>query len=459
MTIRRQWLMVLFLVAILSVAINTLVLGSLTDRSFKNYMQSSYNEQVSKIIEYSKSTLEGHGKSTHNSTLEINSFLVDPIKSIMIYDIYGNLVVNVSSKTSSYGNGYGGKNGNGSNKMMNHMMGSQLEESDTFDISHDGKIYGSVSITRNSSIENSITSRLFMSNLFMNSAKSVAIVLIISFVIGLFVSKKMSRELVSTAFKAQSIELGNRVDRINSNVKEIQVIEHSLDSLKTKLDLKQRSRKKLIDELIHQTRTPLTILKTHIEGYEDDVIELNEGETKVLINEIDNVTSIISNLSGMIDADKDYESISVEKFDVGELMLQITSGMRVQFANKGIKLQVNCDLNLMANTDKYKLSQAVYNVITNAYKYTSSGGCLTIDIKSISDRIIIELKDTGIGIKKEDRNMIFEPYFRGEKSQDKSGDGIGLYVAKENMQQIDGDIRLDDSYTDGSKFIIEFKKL
>lgn len=455
MTIRRQWLMVLFLVAILSVAINTLVLATLTNKSFNSYVEGSYNDQVDKIVEYSNQVLSQHSGGHDYTTLEVDSYLVDPIKGIMIYDQDGNLVVNVSSRQ----NLNRGNNGNGMGKMMNRAMDSQFEESDSIDITHEGKVIGSVSITRNSTIENSIASRIFMSNLFANSAKSVAIVLVISFIIGGFVSKKMSKELVLIANKAQGIELGNKSEDVRSKVKEIQVIEHSLDSLKVKLDLKQRSRKKLIDELIHQTRTPLTILKTHIEGYEDGVIDLNNDETAILINEIDNVTSIISNLSAMIDAEKDYESIDVTSVDICGLVKQITSGLRLQFEKKDILLSVNCDSEITAKTDRYKLSQVVYNVITNAYKYTNEGGSVSVDVTKSGYKFLVQITDSGIGIQTEDKDKIFNAYFRSHRNNDSSGDGIGLYVAKENMKQISGRIELDENYDNGSKFIIEFSDM
>lgn len=459
MTIRRQWLMVLFLVAILSVAINTVVLGTLTDKSFKSYVQNSHDEQISKIVEYSKDMLSSHHSSVSNtsSTLEINSYLVDPITGIMIYDNHGALIVNVSSKNKGFSaNGNGGY---GNNKMMNRMMGSQFEEIDTIEIIEDGKTLGSAVITKNSSVENSITSRIFMANLFSNSAKSIAIVLVIAFVIGAFVSKKMSKELVATANKAQSIEFGNKSESIRSKVKEINVIEHSLDSLKIKLDLKQISRKKLVDELIHQTRTPLTILKTHIEGYEDGVIELSTEETKILIDQLDNVTDIISNLSGMIDAQKDYESIEVDDVDICKLIKQITAGLRLQFEKKDIDLQVICDDELTVKTDKYKLSQVIYNVLTNAYKYSKSGASVSIKVVGETNTFKIEIYDTGVGIKKEDADKIFDPYYRGANNYGSSGDGIGLYVARENMKEINGKIELDLAYKEGSKFIITFNDI
>ncbi|MGB3367063.1 MAG: HAMP domain-containing sensor histidine kinase [Acidaminobacteraceae bacterium] len=452
MTIRRQWLMVLFLVAILSVAINTLVLGALTNKSFNIYVEDSYNYQVNKIVEYSNEVLSEHSGSNDYTTLEVNSYLVDPIKGIVIYDSSENILVNVSSRQ----NLNKGNNGSGMSKMMNRGIDSQFEEIDSIDITHDGKIIGSVSITRNSTIKNSIASRIFMSNLFVNSAKSVAIVLAIAFIIGGFVSKKMSKELVLTANKAQSIEIGNKSEDVRSKVKEIQVIEHSLDSLRVKLDLKQRSRKKLIDELIHQTRTPLTILKTHIEGYEDGVIELNDDETTILIHEVDNVTSIISNLSAMIDAEKDYESIEVTSVDICGLISQITAGLRLQFEKKNINLSLNCDGKTTANTDKYKLSQVIYNVLTNAYKYTNDGGYVSIGLTKENDKFLIQITDSGLGIKIEDRENIFNAYFRSQVKNDSPGDGIGLYVAKENMKQISGEIKLDENYDNGSKFIIEF---
>lgn len=203
----------------------------------------------------------------------------------------------------------------------------------------------------------------------MNSLIVSAIVIFLAIIISLYISKKTVDDLKKTEELAQNINLGNDTNIKLSSIKEIRFIQVSLQELSSKLKLKQKGRKKLLDEMIHQTRTPLTILKSHVEAYEDGILELNSSECNILEDQIDNVTSIISNMSEMIEGEKDLE-------------------------------------------------------------------------------------DTGIGIKKEDLKRIFEAYYRGVNTNKIKGEGIGLYVAYENIEAIKGKIEVESKYGIGTKFII-----
>ncbi|MDF2950932.1 MAG: Sensor histidine kinase, partial [Anaerocolumna sp.] len=279
-------------------------------------------------------------------------------------------------------------------------------------------------------------------------------VLIFSILIGTLISKRMSKDLIQTAEMAQNIDLGNETEVLHSKVKEINVIQQSLESLKTRLKIKQKSRKALIDEMIHQTRTPLTIMKTHLEGMEDGVIEMTPDEIRICEAQIENIASIISNMSGMIDAEKYDDSIKLEEFELNSLIRQIIGGLQMQFEKKKIELVFIEESKININTDKYKLSQAIYNILTNAYKYTDIGGKVIITCKAMAASIQITIEDNGPGIKKEEQAKIFDAYYRSSSFTDKEGEGIGLYVAKENIMKINGTLKVESELNEGSKFII-----
>ena len=227
-------------------------------------------------------------------------------------------------------------------------------------------------------------------------------------------------------------------------------------SLDNKLKLKNKSRKVLIDELVHQTRTPLTVLKTHLEGFSDNIIEMTPEEIKVCEAQIENITAIISNMSNMIDAQKDFDAINIEEFEISALLRQIVNGLKAQFKNKGISLEYNADGKVTLNTDKYKLSQALYNIITNAYKFTNEDGRVTLSYKDADGSLEIKITDNGIGIGKEKVGKIFDAYYRGDTAD--KGDGLGLFLAKESIVKIHGTISVSSELGSGSEFTISIPK-
>nr|WP_243456488.1 ATP-binding protein [Mobilitalea sibirica] len=113
----------------------------------------------------------------------------------------------------------------------------------------------------------------------------------------------------------------------------------------------------------------------------------------------------------------------------------------------------------MLKTDKYRLSQTVYNILTNAYKFTNSKGKVLVSYQINQDNIVLVIEDNGSGISKQDLDKIFNAYYKNEKSMGQSGDGLGLYIAKENMKSIHGTISVVSEINQGSRFVLSFPRV
>lgn len=463
-SIRKQWLLVLILIAIISVAVNTLVLTSLTNKYFVDYAAKNYEKHFEQIVAYAKKALAEEDYSGRQLAMELEAHLNDPITGIKLYDEQGQLLIEVNSKLNNEHNNELNnkddmKGGVMRNKMMNQMMGSPSEEVDHAEIRDvSGHLIGQLVVTRYSSVENSLATRMFYSALISNSFISIGLVLILALMTGLVVSKRLSRELEATAVFAQNMDLGKDVTIEESRIREVRFIQLSLQSLHLKLKLKQKSRKKLLDELVHQVRTPLTILRTHLEGFEDGIIQMTSVETKTCENQIDNITSIIENMSNMIDAETDIDVFRVEEFDFSILIKQILSGLKVQFEQKGIELTLTNSQKVSVKTDKYKLSQSIYNILTNAYKFTQSQGTVLVTYEIHGDNLFILIEDNGIGISEDDQKHVFDAYFSRSWEGQGCSEGIGLYIVQENLKKINGIVTVKSEVGKGTRFTIQIPR-
>lgn len=456
MTIKKQWLLTLVLVAVFSVTINSLILSTLTNGYFKDYMKDNYDKHLNQIVAYLADALQDENYSENQIAVDLETHLTDPITRIKVYDKNGDLISDVSVDVQSYA-GNGMMNGM-MGKQMGRMMNRESEEVDHADVTSGGVVLGQVNITKYSSVENSYATWMFQSSLLKNSIYSIGIVLIFAVILGIMISNRMSKALIGTAEMAQNIDLGKDTLVQRSNVKEIRVIQQSLEMLQSRFKLKQKSRKALIDQLVHQTRTPLTILKTHLEGIEDGVIAMDSEEINVCENQIENITAIITNMSSLIDAEKEETTITLEEFELGQLVKQIVNGLKAQFEKKRIDLKFTDYEKVLIKTDKYRLSQTIYNILTNAYKFTEPDGKVTVSYQVNPGHIILKFEDNGPGIRKEDQAKIFDAYFKKDVFTGSAGDGIGLYVAKENMAIINGTITVNSDLGKGSKFTLTIPK-
>lgn len=446
MTIRRQWLFILTLTAVLAVFINSAILDSLINTYFLTYSSETYDYHVSQVEQLAASALLDNSLTEQQLSVQLESHLDDPITSIKLYNADGQLVASAES-TGGYGSGM-------MNGMMRRMMHEYSEEVDSFDVTDGSTVIGVLHITRYSSLNNSATSTLFKYALLRNSVLSFLIVLGALIMIGIFVSRRLSRDLTNTAAQALSIDMGNRPDFRLSKVKEIKIIQTSLDELQNRLKIKQVCRKRVVDEFVHQTRTPLTILKTHLDGLEDGVITMSGEEMRVCQSQIENLSAIISNMSMLLDADRPTKAVHFEEFDLHALLSQILSGMKVQFEKKTISLRLLTTQKTAVVTDKYKLSQSVYNLLANAYKFTESNGTVDVSYERTDNGVSIHIRDTGIGISQKDLPRLFDAYYRGENSGKIAGDGLGLFVVKENLEQMGGTVRVRSDPSVGSEFTI-----
>ena len=108
--------------------------------------------------------------------------------------------------------------------------------------------------------------------------------------------------------------------------------------------------------------------------------------------------------------------------------------------------------------DRTMIQQATVNILQNANKYSMPETSIYLDLRRENDSIEIEIKNTGSLIKPEDRNKVFDRFYRGNESaiRKKEGAGIGLYISKEIISAHQGNIRIDSNATENStSFIIE----
>jgi len=445
MTMRKIWLCVLILVAILSIGVNAFVLSSLTDNYFVDYLTTSYEKHVSQIVEYTKKSLLNAPVSYEQMAIELETHLDDPVLQIKLYKPTGELIVDV--KDTDY--------------WTNNMMGKKMmfknafhETVEQFDVLDQGTRIGILNITRQSSTENSLVAQLFKSALLKNSLISMAIALLIAFFIGIYVSNRMSKALIETADLASAIELGSNARYKRHYIKEINQIRTSLEELNIRLKLKQKSRKVLIDQMVHQARTPLTILKFHLEALEDGLIELNEEEKNICHAQIESLNLMISNMSNLIDAGKEVKPLNIETVELSVILKKIVRGLKTQFDKKHLDLEITSSEKVFLTTDIDLFSQIIYNLLMNAYKYTNEQGQVKISYITQKDQIILTVQDTGIGIDPIEFGKIFQAYYRTDSSINTPGEGIGLYVVKENLEVLHGVVEVESNLGNGSIFKI-----
>ena len=260
----------------------------------------------------------------------------------------------------------------------------------------------------------------------------------------------------------RQIEIGTRFIRFNfvtfyieKKASGILVVMHDI----TKQEKLETARREFVANVSHELKTPLTTVKS----YAETLIEMSDGEVQTkflgtIVKEADRMTRIVKDLLTLSRLDEETDAPErSEEIDLDAFVSDIAERMRITAEKKNQTLTYKA-LNKMPiiRSDKDKLEQVVINIISNAVKYTSSGGKIEVFTGRVYNDLYIKVTDNGIGIPKENLPRIFERFYRVDKARSRGtgGTGLGLAIAKQIMDSLGGRISIKSEYGKGTEVII-----
>ncbi len=213
---------------------------------------------------------------------------------------------------------------------------------------------------------------------------------------------------------------------------------------------------KFFANLSHELKTPinlifsaLQIMKTKEKG--------NNRFLKIIKQNSLRLLRLVNNIIDLTKLDVNSYEIHLNNYDIVEVIKQIILSTEEFVESKQRYINFNTTLNkqIMA-CDPFSIERILLNLISNAVKFTNKGDKITISLNKINSKLIIIIEDTGIGIKPEKLNIIFD-YFRqvdDSYSRRSEGSGIGLSLVKSLVELHDGEIRVESKYGEGTSFYI-----
>ena len=208
--------------------------------------------------------------------------------------------------------------------------------------------------------------------------------------------------------------------------------------------------------IFHELKNPLTTIEISLDLLYSSEIDFQERKK---IYQIAKTTLI--DIKEMIDDLLHYKpqilDNNIENFSFAFIVDEIIKELEPLAIFKNVKIITNIkDFIIKGNKEKFK--KALYNILINAIKYNKINGKVIIESKEYRNKFIIKIKDTGVGISKEDQKKIFEKGFRSSKVHGIPGTGLGLYITKKIIESHNGNIKVKSKLGEGSEFIISLPK-
>jgi len=205
----------------------------------------------------------------------------------------------------------------------------------------------------------------------------------------------------------------------------------------------EQLRKTMVVDVAHELRTPLTNIRGYLEALHDDVVPPSRETIELLQEETQRLVRLVESLLRLAQADAAKEHLDIMPIRISEALATVLPAFEPKLAGKSITVDTEAvDPQAMVKADPHKLAQIFDNLLQNAWQYTPEGGCLRIVTRPLKAFVKIAMTNPGITIAQDDLGLIFERFFRGEKSRSRQhgGAGIGLAIVKELVEVQDGQV-------------------
>ena len=285
----------------------------------------------------------------------------------------------------------------------------------------------------------------------------VAIVLIIcSILLGFLLSKKIVDPI-------NNINLEHPLE--NNKYKEIEPLLIRIEAQKNEL-LKENEevlnaskvRQEFTSNVSHELKTPLHVISGYAELIKEGIVKDSDVKEfgEKIYSEASRMSKLVEDIMKISKLESD-KTIEKTQLKLKNIVVAIVDSLMIEADKKNIKFKLSLnDCSISGNYDS--IYSLIFNLVDNAIKYNKTNGKITIKLQEVSNNVILSVKDTGIGIPKEDLDRIFERFYRVDKSRskDSGGTGLGLAIVKHSLIVNNATIKVESELKKGSTFTVTF---
>ena len=290
------------------------------------------------------------------------------------------------------------------------------------------------------------------------------IVTALALMLAFFISRVLTQPIVSLSRTMRQMGKGDLSVRAPVRGSgELRELAETYNTMADQLENLDNARNQFVSNASHELKTPLATMKIMLETivYQPDMpTEIRQEFLQDMNHEIDRLTGIITDLLTLTRMDNSSDRMKLENVNMSELTEQTVRLLRTAAERKQQTLSEEIAPDLHMTGDRSKLNQILYNLIDNAMKYTPDNGRILVRLSAEGDRILWQVRDNGIGIPAEDREHIFDRFYRVDKarSRETGGTGLGLSIVRQLVGMHGGTITVESEPGKGSVFTVSLPR-
>ncbi|WP_414839259.1 sensor histidine kinase [Carnobacterium sp. TMP28] len=452
LTLRLRVLLYLLVVSLSGILIASMTIFSGVENQFTDYITINRVKSIETIKEEVIQQYDDTGQLTNEQVK--NMVHQQAMKESLYYKMNttnGDLVLDSTSMGS----------------MMSRMNGHQSSlntneyQSESYPLKSGNKVIGHLTVYYSGQLDGDEFA--FLKSIKRNIILAVLFTVILSIIASLLFSKRLTlgvNKLVTGVAELRNHQWKTQIP-LNDLTGEMKPLGESFNQLADSLVKEEKLRKQFTADFAHELRTPLATLRSQIEAFQDGIWEPNEMRLDQFHAELMRLVRLVNELEKLIAAENPQIKLTKTKLETGKIVSFIEEQFNPLFSEKGVVLEIQSKKEFpWFLGDQDKIIQILINVVNNALQYTPPGSKVFIRVEEKDNQIIFIVKDEGVGIKEEDLPLLFQRFYRGDKSRDRKtgGVGIGLSIVKAFVEAHRGEIKIRSQLTVGTTITLYFPK-
>ncbi|MEW9531047.1 sensor histidine kinase [Microbispora sp. NPDC049125] len=284
-----------------------------------------------------------------------------------------------------------------------------------------------------------------------------ALVLVITVTATVLSGAQLVRPLRTLTGAARRMEEGDVSARVTvARRDEIGALATAFNAMSRRREQLEELRKAMVSDVAHELRTPLSNIRGWLEATEDGVVTPDRALVASLLEEAALLQHVIDDLQDLAMADAGELTLRKEHVNVPDLLAQVATAHRGGADAAGVSLSTRAEASPGVLADPVRLRQAVGNLVSNAVRHTPAGGGVSVLARRDGDELVIDVADTGVGIAADDLPLVFERFWRVEKSRSRrtGGSGLGLPIVRKLAEAHGGSVSAASVPGKGSVFTL-----
>ena len=301
------------------------------------------------------------------------------------------------------------------------------------------------------------TDEEFRNNSYQAMVFATALAIVLASCIGFLFARTLVSPINRMTTTAKAIKEGDLSARTELHGEdEIAHLGETFDAMADSIERDRELERRLTTDVAHELRTPLMAIQSTVEAMVDGVFEADEERLETVNSEVQRLSRLVDAILKLSRLESRSTPMKKEVVNVGELIAGIVATHEAFVADSGLTLKYEMEQGVRVLGDADMIRQATANLISNAVRYTSEGGLVTVRVKRGDIMASISVQDTGIGLTPDEAKMVFSRFWRADagRTRESGGLGIGLSVVKEIVERHNGWVQVEGRKGEGACFTI-----